>query len=124
MHTGNTHDKLNGILFSTLPADIDALAQREYGYDLLPVDYRLKDEKASAYMFIARKESQAIGHRVLDNILPNESSLSTCITGAATYGKVFLDTWIESCYLADRTPLMKNPYFENLVRELLKVTNA
>ncbi len=124
VHTGNTQDKVNGILFSTLPADIDALAQREYGYDLLPVDYRLKDEKASAYMFIARKESKAIGHRVLDNILPNESSLSICLTGAATYGKVFLDTWIESCYLADGTPLMNNPYFQNLVRELLKVPSS
>ena len=124
VHTGNAQDKVNGILFSTLPADIDALAQREYGYDLLPVEYRLGDENALAYMFIARKESQAIGHRVLDNILPNESSLSICLTGAATYGKVFLDTWIESCYLADGTPLMKSPYFQNLVRELLKVTNS
>ena len=88
--TGNTQDKVNGILFSISPADIDALGQREYGYDLFPVEYRSADEKASAYLFIARKESQAIGHRVLDTILPNESSLSICLTGAATYGKGFL----------------------------------
>ncbi len=124
VHTGNVQDKVNGILFSTSPTDIDALAQREYGYDLLPVEYRPANKKALAYMFIARKESQSIGHRVLDNILPNESSLSICLTGAATYGKVFLDTWIESCYLADGTPLMKNPYFHNLVRELLKDINS
>ena len=101
------------------PQPVDALAQREYDYDLLPVEYRPSDKKALAYMFIARKESQAIGHRVLDNILPNESSLSICLTGAATYGKVFLDTWIESCYLADGTPLMGNFYFQKLVRKLL-----
>ena len=123
VHTGNSQDKVNGILFSTSPADIDALAQREYGYDLLPVEYQLADEKALAHMFIARKESQTIGHRVLDNILPNESSLSICLTGAATYGKAFLDTWIESCYLADGTPLMKNLYYKNLVREALIVTS-
>ena len=123
-HTGNVQDKVNGILFSTSPADIDALARREYGYDLLPVEHQLADKTALAHMFIARKESQTIGHRVLDNILPNESSLSICLAGAATYGKVFLDTWIESCYLADGTPLMKNPYYENLVRETLIVTNV
>jgi len=124
VHTGNVQDKVNGILFSTSPTDIDALAQREYGYDLLPVEYRPADKKALAYMFIARKESQAIGHRVLDNILPNESSLSICLTGAATYGKVFLDSWIESCYLADGTPLMGNFYFQKLVRELLNDFNS
>ena len=43
VHTGNSQDKVNGILFSTSPADIDALAQREYGYDLLPVEYQLAD---------------------------------------------------------------------------------
>ncbi len=124
VHTGNVQDKVNGILFSTSPTDIDALAQREYGYDLLPVEYRPSDKKALAYMFIARKDSQAIGHRVLDNILPNESSLSICLTGAATYGKVFLNTWIESCYLADGTPLMGSLYFQKLVRELLNNINS
>ncbi len=123
VHTGNVQDKVNGILFSTSVTDIDALAQREYGYDLLPVEYQPSDKKSLAYMFIARQESQAIGHRVLDNILPNESSLSICLTGAATYGKVFLDTWIESCYLADGTPLMKNPYYKNLVRKLFDWTS-
>lgn len=123
-HTGDSQDKVNGILFSISPADIDALAEREYGYDLFPVEYERAGEWDSAYMFIARKESRAIGHRVLDSILPNESSLAICLTGAATYGRAFLDTWIESCYLADGTPLMKNPYYQNLVRELLAVTDA
>jgi len=122
--TGNAQNKVSGILFSITPADIDTLAEREYGYDLLPVEYRSANEKASAYMFIARKASQAIGHRVLDTILPNESSLSICLSGAATYGKVFLDNWIASCYLADGTPLMGDPYYENYVREFLKVTDA
>jgi hypothetical protein len=123
-HTGDSQDKVNGILFSISPADIDALAEREYGYDLFPVEYGRAGERDSAYMFIARKESRAIGHRVLDSILPNESSLAICLAGAATYGRAFLDTWIESCYLADGTPLMKNLYYKNLIRELLAVTDA
>jgi hypothetical protein len=124
LHTENPRDKVNGILFSTSPADIDVLAEREYGYDLVPVEYRSAEEKALAYMFIARKESQAIGHRVLDDIHPNESSLSICLSGAATYGKVFLETWIESCYLADETPLMENSYYESLVQELLRLCDV
>ncbi len=120
LHTGNPQDKVNGILFSIKPDDIDALAQREYGYDIVPVEYEQANEKGSAYMFIARKESQAIGHRVLDNILPNESALTTCLTGAATYGKAFLDIWAASCYLADGTPLMENRYYKNFVEDFLK----
>lgn len=120
VHTGNHQDKVNGILFSIKPDDIDALAKREYGYDVVPVEYEQASEKGSAYMFIARKESQAIGHRVLDDILPNESSLTTCLTGAATYGEAFLDMWVASCYLADGTPLMGNPYYKSFVEDLLK----
>lgn len=120
LHTGNSQDKVNGILFSIKPDDIDALAKREYGYDVVPVEYEQAGEKDLAYMFIAREESQAIGYRVLDDILPNESALATCLTGAATYGKAFLDMWIASCYLADSTPLMVNLYYKNFVEDLLK----
>jgi hypothetical protein len=120
LHTGNSQDKVNGILFSIKPDDIDALAKREYGYDVVPVEYEQAGEKDLAYMFIAREESQAIGYRVLDDILPNESALATCLTGAATYGKAFLDMWIASCYLADSTPLMVNLYYKNFVEDFLK----
>jgi hypothetical protein len=120
LHTRNSHDKVNGVLFSIKPDGIDALAKREYGYDVVPVEYEQANAKGSAYMFIARKESQAIGHRVLDDILPNESSLATCLTGAATYGKTFLDMWVASCYLADGTPLVENRYYRNLVEDFLE----
>lgn len=118
--TGSKRDKVHGILFSAAAADMDALAEREYGYDLLPVEYEGGEEKAIAYMFIARQDSKAIGHRVLDDILPNESSLSICLHGAATYGTAFLEMWIKSCFLADRTPLMGHPYYQTLVEEILK----
>jgi hypothetical protein len=117
--TGNRRDTVNGILFSTSPDDIDALAKREFGYDVLPTEYRQGDERATAYMFIARRSSAVIGHRVVDDILPNESAVSICLSGAATYGEGFLQDWIDSCYLADGRPLMDDPYCEGLVRRVL-----
>ena len=59
LSTGNVQDKVNGILFSASADDIDSLAEREYGYDLLPVEYWRTDETAYAYMFIARQGSKA-----------------------------------------------------------------
>ena len=91
------------------------MAEREYGYDLLPVEYERSGTRSIAYMFIARQNSETIGHRVLDDILPNESSLSICMTGAATYGPVFLNMWIDSCLLADKSPLTDDPYYAAFV---------
>jgi hypothetical protein len=55
---------------------------------------------------------------VKDGILPNESSLEICLAGAATYGVDFLEQWIAACYLADGTPLMDDPYYNDLVEKL------
>ena len=118
LDTGNAEDKVNGILFWADAADIDSLADREYGYDLLPVSYEQSSAQSVAYMFIARQDSKAIGHRVLDDIFPNESSLSICLTGAATYGAAFLKMWIESCLLANKTPLIDDPYYGALVEKM------
>jgi len=122
--TNDAQDKVNGILFSALTADIDSLAEREYGYDLLPVEYKMAGEKAYAYMFIARQGSKVVGNRVLDDILPNESSLSICLNGAATYGLAFLQMWIESCYLANETPLMEHSYYQKLVLNLSRIISS
>ena len=124
LSTNDAQDKVNGILFSALAADIDSLAEREYGYDLLPVEYKTANENAYAYMFIARQGSKVVGHRVLGDILPNESSLSICLKGAATYGPSFLQMWIESCYLGDESPLMEHPYYQDLVLEISKFIDA
>ncbi len=115
LETGNAEDRVNGILFSADGADMEYLAEREFGYDLLPVVHEQSGARSVAYMFIARQDSKIIGHRVLDDIFPNESSLSICLTGAATYGEAFQKMWIESCLLADRTPLIDDPYYGDLV---------
>ena len=118
LETENADDKVNGILFSADIADIDYLAEREYGYDLLPVVYEQSGGRSVAYMFIARRNSKAIGHRVLDDIFPNESSLSICLTGAATYGAAFLKMWVESCLMANKAPLIDDPYYAALIEEI------
>jgi hypothetical protein len=123
LETGNAEDKVNGILFSADATDIDSLAEREYGYDLLPVSYEQSSAQSVAYMFIARQGSKTIGHRVLDDIFPNESSLSICLTGAATYGAAFLRIWIESCLLANKTPLIDDPYYGALVEKISEARN-
>ena len=117
-YTGDIRDQVNGVLLSFSPGDIDALAEREYGYDVIPVDYEGSNQKGSAYMFIAR-QSQRIGHRVRNDILPNESALTICLTGASTYGKEFLEAWINSCSLADGTALADHPYYKNIIDEFL-----
>ena len=118
LHTGNVKDKVNGILLSTFPGELDALAEREYGYDIIPVEYRGSNKNGTAYMFIARK-SQEIGYRVRDDILPNESALTLCLTGASTYGREFLEMWINSCYLADGTALADHPYYKSFIDDFL-----
>lgn len=119
LHTGNVKDKVNGVLLSTLPEDIDALAEREHGYDIIPVEYEGVNQQGSAYMFIARK-FQEIGYRVRDDILPNESALTICLTGASTYGGEFLKMWINSCYLADGTAILGHPYYKSFIDDFLR----
>ena len=122
-YTGDIRDQVNGVLLSVSPGDIDALAEREYGYDIIPVEYEGSNRKGSAYMFIAR-QSQQIGHRVRNDILPNESALTICLTGASTYGKEFLEAWINSCSLADGTALTDHPYYKNIIDEFLDSTES
>ncbi len=117
-YTGQSSDKVNGILLSFSSAETDAIAEREYGYDIVPVDYEVNDMREPAFMFIARK-SREIGYRVRDDILPNESALITCLTGAYTYGREFLDMWIRSCFLADGKALMEHPHYRDMVDRFL-----
>ncbi len=119
LHTEHSHDRLNGVLFSVPVGELQALAEREYGYDVVAVECAGADEASWAYIFTASKASPQIGHRVADDVLPNESAVTTCLAGAATYGKEFLEGWIDSCYLADETPLRDDPYYKNLIQGFL-----
>jgi hypothetical protein len=120
--TGRNEDIVNGVLMKVTGEGFDSLAEREAGYDIIPVVYALIDgpEKVSkAYMFIARQRSAEIGHRVKDDVLPNESALETCLAGANDYGREFVDTWIQHCYLADGSRLLDNDYFRALIEKNL-----
>ena len=118
--TGDEKDIVNGILMSVNKEGIDAIAKREAGYDIITVGYALiggAKTLSNAYMFMAREESPEIGHRVRDDILPNESALETCLVGATDYGRNFLDTWIRHCYLADSSPLLDHDYYRELINK-------
>ena len=61
--TGNNEDIVNCVLMRVSEDGFDGLAEREAGYDIIPVVYSLIDdpEKVSkAYMFSARKTSAEI----------------------------------------------------------------
>jgi hypothetical protein len=120
--TGEKQDIVNGVLMKVTEEGFDALAEREAGYDIIPVDYALIDEPekiSNAYMFIARDTSAEIGYRVKDDVLPNESALETCLAGASDFGKSFVDTWVQHCHLADGSRLLDNDYFSALVQKHL-----
>ena len=119
LHTNSPGDSLNGILFTVRAEEIPDLAEREYGYDAVAVDCSGGQGDSRAYIFSASKSSSQIGHRVAEEVLPNESALTTCLAGAATYGREFLEGWIDSCYLADETPLANDPFCAALIEQFL-----
>lgn len=120
--TGKKEDIVNGVLMRITGDGFDGLAEREAGYDIVPVVYSLIDNPetvSKAYMFIARQSSKEIGYRVRDDVLPNESALETCLAGASDFGRPFVETWIQHCYLADGNRLLENDYYSALIDEKL-----
>ena len=76
--TGKSEDIVNGVLMQVSNNDVDGLAEREAGYDIISVVYSLVESPQTvsrAYIFTARQGSSDIGHRVRNDVLPNESSL-------------------------------------------------
>jgi len=119
IETGIKSDFVNGILFTVQASEVAAIAEREFGYDLLPVEFSGPTVNGEANLFIARKNSEFVGHRVMDNIMPNESSLTTCLEGAATYGPEFVRMWIGSCLIADRTALAEHSYCRDIIAKVV-----
>ena len=117
--TRQKNDFVNEILFTVQASEVAAIAEREFGYDLLPVEISDPTVNGEANLFIARKNSEFVGHRVMDNILPNESSLKTCLEGAATYGPEFVRMWIGSCLTADRTALAEHGYCRDIITKVV-----
>lgn len=119
--TGSNEDIVNGVLMQVSNDGLDGLAEREAGYDIIPVVYSViadAEKVSKAYMFTARQGSPEIGHRVKDDVLPNESSLETCLAGARDYGGEFLNTWVLHCYLADGNRLLDNDYYRILIEKI------
>jgi len=108
--TGSSRDALNGLLFDMIPEDVQAMREREVGYDLLPVaclPWDALDAPASkAWLLSAPAEPRDGTIRVNAELTPHEAYFDLCRLGAEALGEPFLRLWTETTYLGDRvTPI-------------------
>jgi hypothetical protein len=105
-YTQSAADALNGRLLAVQPADIAALRQREFGYDLRPVVCARWGEweapPFTAYVLVAT-ETTLGGRQVIDNnALPHPLYAGLCRAGAHAVSEAFLQLYLETTFLADR----------------------
>lgn len=105
-YTRSPADALNGRLLLIAPADLAALREREFGYDLRPVVcVRWGEWEAApftAYVLVAAKGTRG-GRQVIDNdALPHPLYAGLCRAGAQAVSEAFLQLYLETTFLADR----------------------
>jgi hypothetical protein len=105
-YTRSAGDVLNGRLLTVAPADVAALREREFGYDLRPVIcMRWGDWEAApftAYVLVATEGTRG-GQQVIDNdALPHPLYAGLCRAGAHAVSEAFLRLYLETTFLADR----------------------
>lgn len=105
-YTRSAADAINGRLLTVAPADIAALREREFGYDLRPVIcIRWGDWEAApftAYVLVAAQRTRG-GQRVIDDdALPHPLYAGLCRAGAHAVSEAFLQLYLETTFLADR----------------------
>lgn len=113
--TGNANDCVNGILIEVDRHDLQALLEREVGYDLYPVPVILWDQVRSdgwtvhvAFTFRAPKEERAGTRYTSVDIYPIWNYAQASMEGAKRYGDDFLAFWINTTYLSDhQTPFAR-----------------
>ena len=105
-YTRSAADALNGRLLAVAPADIAALREREFGYDLRPVIcIRWGDWEAApftAYVLVAAKGTRDGQQVIDDNALPHPVYAGLCRAGAHAVSEAFLRLYLETTFLADR----------------------
>lgn len=103
---------VNGILFQAGKEDLEAILKRERGYDLVPViaiPWRKEDQDPRiAYTFIASVKPREGKHYTNNKINPIPGYALLAQKGAALWGKIYEQLWIDSTYLSDRL----TPYAE------------
>jgi len=111
--TGDFHDVMNGVLITVNVANIPALKQREFGYDLVPA-YCLpwinpeQSPFTTAYVLCAPDIAPKPEHQVTDStILPVPAYALLCEEGAAEVSPEFLEMYLNTTYLSDKVTLWK-----------------
>jgi hypothetical protein len=100
----------NGRLLTVRVQDIEALRNREKGYDLQPVVYvpwgEWNAEPKNAYVLVARKQIMDGRQLVDETAEPFPPYEKTCRDGAALVSKPFLDFYLRTTYVGkDQLPL-------------------
>jgi hypothetical protein len=106
IYTRSPVEPFNGRLLMLSAADVPALREREFGYDLRPVaairwgDW--DEQPFVGYVLVAVKRVVK-GRQVLDDgILPNPQYARVCYSGAKAVSPDFLRFYLETTYLGDR----------------------
>ncbi len=108
--TGKHSDWINGVLTEVAFSELDALREREEGYDLVSVAYS-RYPAGDALPSIAYILACPPGDRRTDpSLLPNPGYLKLCLEGARTISDDFATHFLESTYLADKETLLRNWY--------------
>lgn len=109
--TGNIADFTNGILLDIAANELEALIQREVGYDLLPVivmDWEKSLKGVGSYKIVYAFSAAAGSKYTSKNILPNKRYATLCEDAAKAQGDLFFYLWLQTTYLSDeKTNLVK-----------------
>jgi hypothetical protein len=109
-YSSNNRSMFNGRLLTVRVEDIEALRQREKGYDLQPVVYipwgDWNGEPRNAYVLVARQQI-IDGRQLVDETAePFPPYEKTCREGAALVSKPFLDFYLRTTFVGkDLIPL-------------------
>jgi len=103
--TGSVEDTLNAVLLELPLSEIQALREREIGYDLEPVvciDWnRLEKRFFIAYSLLCPDEPRLGKKRTDDSLMPHRNYYQVCKKGAKEFGESFLQYWLSTTYLSD-----------------------
>jgi tetratricopeptide (TPR) repeat protein len=103
--TGSVTDCANGVMFSVRKEDIQALREREVGYDLRPVVCVPWDDVGSSpfLAYVLGASGRRWNNHQLSNssLKPNRKYFDVCRRGAAGFSVDFLDFFLKSSFLAD-----------------------
>lgn len=103
--TGSPADRVNGVLILVEWGDIDALAAREQGYNLIEVPYvAWSDPEGVTRMafILSAPDAPRDGLRhTRDDVLPFAPYFRASREGASEWGGDFLEYWLDHTFLAD-----------------------